>query len=159
MAPGVLVDSSAEAPHSLSTKALNNNAPKDIFPDGIRTSGQHPPIYEILKSYDQFPKEIVGQTVWKSEDYQHNPEKWVYVFTSEDQEELKAAIDGFMASGVPLTGITKDLFPLPKLAARLDRLRQDLLDGKGFILFKNFPVQQWVSTASRRGSHYLADAL
>ena len=34
-------------------------------------------------------------------------------------------------------------FPLPNLGKVLDRLRLDLIDGKGFILFKHFPAQQW----------------
>lgn len=37
----------------------------------------------------------------------------------------------------------KKNFPLPNLAARLDALREDLLNGKGFILFKGFPVEKW----------------
>lgn len=37
----------------------------------------------------------------------------------------------------------KKNFPLPNLAARLDTLREDLLNGKGFILFKGFPVEKW----------------
>jgi hypothetical protein len=32
---------------------------------------------------------------------------------------------------------------LPKLAGYLHKLRADLIDGKGFILFKGFPVQKW----------------
>lgn len=34
-------------------------------------------------------------------------------------------------------------FPLPKLGKRLAALREDLIDGKGFILFKGFRVTEW----------------
>jgi hypothetical protein len=34
-------------------------------------------------------------------------------------------------------------FPLPKLSAFLDELRDDIINGKGFLLFKGFPVEQW----------------
>ena len=34
-------------------------------------------------------------------------------------------------------------FPLPKLSALLTELRDDLLNGKGFILFKKFPAGAW----------------
>ena len=80
---------------------------KDAFPDGIRTSGQHPPLYEKLKSYEEFPEQITGSTVWKKEDYVDNPERWVHRFSKEEATELGAAADAFMASGTPLTGITK----------------------------------------------------
>lgn len=42
-----------------------------------------------------------------------------------------------------MTGITKDLFPLPNLEAALVSMRHELINGKGFILYKNFPVQKW----------------
>lgn len=81
--------------------------PKDIFPDGIRTSGQHPPVYEQLKTFDEFPEQITGPTVWKNEDYAENPERWVHRFSGEEIEEMSAAADAFLAAGTPLTGITK----------------------------------------------------
>jgi hypothetical protein len=143
MAPGVLLDDTADAPHTLSAKRINNQAPKDIFPDGIRTSGQHPPIYDQLKKYEEFPKEITGPTVWKPEDYQNYPEKWVHWFTEEEKAELGAAADAFMKSGTPLTGITKENFPLPQLSKLMEEYREDVLNGKGFALMKGFPTEEW----------------
>jgi len=56
---------------------------------------------------------------------------------------MSEAADAFIASGTPLTGITKDLFPLPNFSKFLEPLRKELIDGKGFILFKGMPVEQW----------------
>lgn len=143
MAPGVLLDDAPELPHYISSKRLNNDAPKDIFPDGIRTSGQHPPIYSKLKKYNDYPKEISGPTVWKAEDYQNSPEKWVHWFTEAEKAELGKATDDFLATETPLTGITKDNFPLPTLGPLMESFREDVLNGKGFILMKGFPAQEW----------------
>lgn len=101
MAPA-LADSLPTAPHNLTTKV-----PVDIFPDGLKTTGQHPPLYDHLQPFDQFPRQITGPTVWKPEDYRDNPEKWTHTFTAEQIEELSAAADGFLAAKIPLTGITK----------------------------------------------------
>ncbi|KAL1953055.1 hypothetical protein VTO42DRAFT_3727 [Malbranchea cinnamomea] len=119
------------------------DVPLDIFPDGLKTTGQHEPIYELLRPFSDFPKEITGPTVWTAEEYKNAPEKWTHWFTEEEIAELSEAADAFIASGTPLTGISKSKFPLPKLSKFLAELRTDLLDGKGFILFKGFPVQQW----------------
>ena len=51
--------------------------------------------------------------------------------------------DAFRASNIPLTGITKENFPLPHLSTFLYSVRNEILNGKGFILFKGFPVEQW----------------
>ena len=67
----------------------------------------------------------------------------MHPFSAAEIEELSRAADKVMSDGVPLTGITKDLFELPTLGPRLVTMRKELLDGKGFILYKNFPVQRW----------------
>ncbi|RAL16229.1 TauD/TfdA family dioxygenase [Aspergillus homomorphus CBS 101889] len=117
--------------------------PLGIFPDGLKTTGQHPPLYEHIHPFDKFPKEITGPTVWKPEDYREHPEKWTHRFTAEEIEELSTAADNFLANKIPMTGISKSNFPLPNLSKRLTELRADLLNGKGFILFKGFPVERW----------------
>ena len=38
---------------------------------------------------------------------------------------------------------TQELFPLPTLAPFLDSLRSQILNSRGFILFRNIPVAQW----------------
>ncbi|KAH6670244.1 taurine catabolism dioxygenase TauD [Plectosphaerella plurivora] len=143
MAPGILVNDASPLTGSAAWKGKNAEAPVDIFPDGIRTSGQHNPIYDLLRPYEDFPQEISGPTLWKKEDYENNPERWTHPFTPEEVDELSRTADAFIASGTPLTGISKSNFPLPNLGKVLDRLRLDLIDGKGFILFKHFPAQQW----------------
>ena len=82
---------------------------RSIFPDGIKTSGQHPPIYDELRGYEEFPKFIDGPTLWRPEDYRENPERWVHPFSLEEIEEISTAADNFRAAGIPLTGVTKVL--------------------------------------------------
>lgn len=144
MAPA-LTSPAPGAPHTLSdpTTTATKKAPKSIFPDGIRTSGQHEPIYSFLQPYSAFPKEIAGPTAWSKTDYASNPERWTHIFSADEVREMSEAADAFIASGTPLTGITKDLFPLPNFSKFLEPLRKELVDGKGFILFKGMPVEQW----------------
>ncbi|KAH9809181.1 hypothetical protein Tdes44962_MAKER06208 [Teratosphaeria destructans] len=138
MAPA-LTDSAPAAPHSLS----NNHAGKSLFPDGLKTSGQHNPIATLLRPYSDFPKEIAGPTVWKAEDYSNNLERWTHVFGNEEIAELSEAADAYIRAGHPLTGMSKKLFPLPKLGSFFGTVRNEILNGKGFILFKGVPVEEW----------------
>jgi hypothetical protein len=82
-------------------------APKSLFPDGLKTSGQHNPTYDLLTPPSLFPKEISGPTVWKAEDYRDHPERWTHVFSASEVEELGRAADDFIESGRPLTGMAK----------------------------------------------------
>ena len=101
MAPGLTATQPHQGPSS------NEHALRLVFPDGIKTSGQHPPLYEQLRSYDDFPEEITGATVWDAEDYKRNPERWTHWLTENEIEELSEAADEFRAATIPLTGISK----------------------------------------------------
>lgn len=78
-----------------------------VFPDGLKTTGQNPPIPSELRPFSAFPRRIKGPTVWRSEDYRDAPERWTHPFTPAEIEELGRAADAFIASGTPLTGITR----------------------------------------------------
>lgn len=84
---------------------------KTIFPDGFKTSGQHEPIYSLIKPYEEFPTQIEGPTVWKARDYENNPEKWSYRFSIDEVAEIGACADNFIDRDLPLTGITKVCYP------------------------------------------------
>lgn len=70
-------------------------------------TGQHPPIYSLLRPYEDFPSHIEGATVWRSEDLKDKPESWVYEFSEAEIEELGMAADEALAGGKGLTEITK----------------------------------------------------
>jgi hypothetical protein len=96
-----------QADHPFTKQRDNNNAPRNVFPDGVMTSGQLDPIPSLLKPYEDFPAHIEGATVWTRDDYVDKPEKWTHRFTDQEIEELGKASDDFIAAGIPLTGISK----------------------------------------------------
>lgn len=114
MAPGV---TQVLQPEVTDISPPSNPAKTSVFPDGLKTAGQAEPEFSLLRPYEDFPKEVVGPTVWKAEDYRDHPERWTHRFTAEEILELGKAADEFIASGVPLTGITKVSRVDPRLYA------------------------------------------
>ena len=100
MAPGIL--ETADVPQQ-----LESSIKLSVFPDGLKTSGQHPPVYSQVRPYEDFPVVHTGPTVWKAEDYRENPELWTHRFSPEEIEEISSASDEFIQKGTPLTGISK----------------------------------------------------
>lgn len=100
MAPGL---ASTEENNAFVAKAQS----PPVFPHGIKTSGQHPPIYHELRPYQTFPNSINAPTLWEAEDYKDHPERWVHQFSPEELNELSTAADNFKAAGSPLTEVTK----------------------------------------------------
>lgn len=144
MAPAISSRIHSSTPIPLKALSSQNPVDKSVFPDGFKSTGQHPPLYDRLYPYSAFPKEIDGPTLWRPEDYSTHPERWVHPFSVDEIEELSQAADDFIAQGLPLTGINANNFKLPNLAKSLQPMRSELLNGKGFILYKGFPVQKWV---------------
>lgn len=91
------------------TSTVGKQVPRSIFPDGIKTSGQHPPLYHQLRPYEDFPHDITGATVWDANDYKDSPERWTHWFTDEEIAEMSEAADNFRDAGIPLPGISKVL--------------------------------------------------
>lgn len=90
-------------PATVSTRAVDLTK----FPDGFKTSGQHPPVYSQVRPYSDFPKQIQGPTVWQAENYSQAPEKWTHRFTEEEIQEISDASDKFIQDKTPLEGISK----------------------------------------------------
>lgn len=78
-----------------------------LFPDGLKTSGQHPVLESAIYPYEEFPKEITGSTVWRAEDYRDSPDRWTHRFSEEEIAELGKAADDYIASERALTGIAR----------------------------------------------------
>ena len=106
MAPGL---TDAEPNVSLN---LDRHPLKGVFPDGIKTSGQHSPVYSQIRPYEAFPVEIIGPTLWRAEDYKDHPERWTHRFTEDEIAELSEAADKFKTAAVPLTGISRVNHPM-----------------------------------------------
>ena len=109
MAPIALASTPSYPVNASQLKNASPDGPVDlnIFPDGIKTSGAHPPLPELIVPYEEWPKHVDGPTLWKAEDYAEHPERWTKSFDPEEIAELSAAADAYIASSAPLTGITK----------------------------------------------------
>lgn len=80
-----------------------------------RTSGQHEPLYDLLKKYSDFPTEITGPTVWEAEDYKNNPERWTHWWSEEEIAEIETAARNFLDEGRDLISITTVCLPKLKI--------------------------------------------
>lgn len=68
-------------------------------------------------------------------------EDWLYAFDDTEIAELRAAIAPYDRDDIDLMGLGAADFPLPQLAPSLRKVRQELLYGRGFVLFRGLPVE------------------
>jgi hypothetical protein len=89
------------------------------------------------------PPEQTNAAAW------HGPEMaartdWLMHLTAADLTEIEAATRAVTARDADIATITAHDFPLPSFGAKLKaRFRDEVLNGRGFLLLRGLPVERW----------------
>lgn len=67
--------------------------------------------------------------------------EWIYELDDSEIDEISQAVDAFDKAQINLVKMQKADFKLGALASRLEGIRQELLQGRGFVLLRNVPVE------------------
>lgn len=85
---------------------------------------------------------IGGPAAWYGRDLARQTD-WIFQFTPDELEEIDAAIRQHVADGREMDQISPETFQLPKLSERLSDALDEVLTGRGFVLLRGFPVDQY----------------
>jgi len=86
------------------------------------------------------PRPLVdGPSAWIGAELRRRPEEWIYTLSPAEIDELETAIAA--VRGRDLGSLTRADFPLPRLGPTLDDLRDEVLNGRGFVLIRGLPVE------------------
>jgi len=78
-----------------------------------------------------------GPACWYGEELATSTD-WQFHLSDRHREEIHAAVE--TTRQLAIHEITSDLFNLPTLASDLGKLRQDIVEGRGFTLLRGMPV-------------------
>ena len=84
---------------------------------------------------------IEGPSAWIGADMRGREAEWTYCLSSSEIAEIEAALKSVLARGIDIADIRREDFPLPTLGPVLDRLRGEVLVGRGFVLLRGVPVE------------------
>lgn len=73
---------------------------------------------------------------------------WIHEFSDEEIADIDAAVSRLDATGTDIRRITRSMFPLPRLQGVLQAVKQEVLRGRGFHLFRGVPVQRYTARQS-----------
>ena len=87
------------------------------------------------------PRPLVeGPSAWIGAELARHPETWIYQLSAAEIAELEAAAAA-SARGRDLAALGRADFTLPTLGSVLDRMRAEVLNGRGFVLIRGLPVE------------------
>ena len=82
---------------------------------------------------------IEGSSAWIGAGLAQRPEEWVYRLSPVEIAEIEAAVAA--QHGRDVATLRRGDFRLPTLGPVLDRLRAEVLNGRGFVLIRGLPVE------------------
>ncbi|MGI9379251.1 MAG: TauD/TfdA family dioxygenase [Methyloligellaceae bacterium] len=92
---------------------------------------------------DERPEYIDSPAAWLGREMAQNPDLWIHTLNNEQVSELEEACNSFLNDGHHLGTISQNNFPLPELHEILTNIRSELQHGKGFVLLKGLPVENY----------------
>ena len=84
---------------------------------------------------------IEGPSAWIGADMRRREAEWGYRLSPPEIAEIEMAVKAVQARRLDIADIRREDFPLPTLGPVLDRLRAEVLDGRGFVLLRGVPVE------------------
>src|SRR5882724_10750949 len=84
---------------------------------------------------------INDPSAWIGADMREREAEWSYRLSPSEIAEIEMAVRAVQASGLEIADIRREDFPLPTLGPVLERLRAEVLDGRGFVLLRGMPVE------------------
>jgi hypothetical protein len=84
---------------------------------------------------------IEGPSAWIGADMRKRESEWSYRLLPPEIAEIETAVKAVQARGLEIVNIRREDFPLPTLGPALERMRAEVLDGRGFILLRGMPVE------------------
>jgi hypothetical protein len=90
----------------------------------------------------ELPNAIRGRSAWYGSEIAARSD-WVETLSSGELAEIQLAARRLMSQDQNWQALTHDDFPLPTLGPRLTRILDEVLDGRGFVLLRGLPVEDW----------------
>ncbi|KAL3162421.1 hypothetical protein ABBQ32_010091 [Trebouxia sp. C0010 RCD-2024] len=100
-----------------------------------QTSGRHA---STCKPFEP----VSGPHVWYRSDYQ-DVESYSYTLSPADIQELASAVAEVQRQGIELKNVKQSDFKLPVLGPKLIEFRDEAVNGRGFVLLRGLPVNEW----------------
>lgn len=95
------------------------------------------------RPHSHVPMEAVNSAAaWRGPDLQSS-DAWLYRVTNTEIQELETAFAHVEKQKIAMGDLRPEDFPLPSLSHTLRGWRQELSTGRGFLLVRGLPVENW----------------
>ena len=86
---------------------------------------------------------IEGPSAWYGRDMIGRSDEWMYELSPAEIIEITGAVASLRERGIGMLDVARADFVLPTLGAVLDRIQDDVVNGRGFALIRGIPVDAY----------------
>ena len=97
---------------------------------------------------ERAPGPIGGPGAWRGSDLAGRQDEWTYLLSENEIDELHNAMQ--RTSDTDFLELDKAAFDLPTLGVALSNIKHELLEGRGFVLIRGVPVENYTLEESAR---------
>ncbi len=97
----------------------------------------------------ELPPAIEGPSAWYGHEMARRSD-WIEILSPAELAEIESAARPLARRGDDWATLQRDEFPLPALSGRLARILDDVLTGRGFVLLRGLPIEDWGPSLSAR---------
>ncbi|VCU70409.1 Taurine catabolism dioxygenase TauD, TfdA family [Pigmentiphaga humi] len=91
---------------------------------------------------------LTGPEVWTGSSLAGRTD-WIWRLDRAETDELAATVAACKARGLAPAAFGPEDFPIPRMAARLERVREELEGGRGFALLRGLPIADYSDDDAR----------
>lgn len=89
------------------------------------------------------PARLDIPAAWYGRDLSADVSRWTFELSHAEVQELESAAEQYLDKSDNIARLDKTSFPLPTLGVKLTELRQQLVTGLGFSLWRGLPVHEY----------------
>lgn len=105
-------------------------------------------LHYLVRPHERLPtKPIESAADWRGDAMAQSGD-WTVELQPAEKAELHAAVAHAEIRGLPMSALTAAHFPLPILARRIDDWRREIRHGRGFVLLRGVPTNEWTEAQS-----------
>jgi hypothetical protein len=90
----------------------------------------------------ELPQSVSSRSAWYGPDLAGGTD-WIEALSAAELAELESASRRLLSVEIDWQSVSQNDFPLPTLGPRLERILDEVLNGRGFVLLRGLPVERW----------------
>jgi Taurine catabolism dioxygenase TauD, TfdA family len=91
---------------------------------------------------------IQGRAAWRGADLEASSD-WIRTITPGEVDEIDGALRAVQRRGLGWRDVRREDFPIPRFAAALASVREELENGRGVVLLRRIPVERYTEDELR----------